>query len=101
MISRFDFIYVSLCIACASVLLGHRVCHMLFRNGLSKARFEKRAIRCRRAAWGPRYYSSDSIRVTVLNLEPKSPNLGNRFEKTDFRKEVPNMDCFARYRVAT
>ena len=49
--------------------------------------------------WG--YYSSDPQIVTVLNLEPKSPNLANRFEKTDFRKEVPNMDCFSRYRVAT
>ena len=54
-----------------------------------------------RAREGPRRYSSDSICVTVLNLEPKSPNPANRFEKNRFLKEVPNMDCFARYRVAT
>ena len=45
MISRFDYTYVFLCIACALVRLGHRVCHLLFLNGLTEARFEKRATR--------------------------------------------------------
>ena len=40
-----------------------------------------------RAREGPRYYSSDSICVTVLNLEPKSPNPANRFEKQIFEKK--------------
>ena len=45
MISGFDYTYVFLCIAFALVRLGHHVCRMLFLNGLSEARFEKRAIR--------------------------------------------------------
>ena len=45
MISGFDYTYVFLCIAFALVRLGHRVCHMLFLNGLPEARFKKRAIR--------------------------------------------------------
>ena len=35
--------------------------------------------------WG--HYSSDSQIVTVLNLEPKSPNPANRFEKQIFEKK--------------
>ena len=45
MISCFVYTYVSLCIAFALVRLGHRVCRLLFLNGLPEARFEKRAIR--------------------------------------------------------
>ncbi|KAF5931648.1 hypothetical protein HYC85_027819 [Camellia sinensis] len=45
MISCFDYTYVFLCIAFALVRLGHRVCHLLFLNGLPEARFEKHAIR--------------------------------------------------------
>ena len=42
-----------------------------------------------------------SISCHGSKSEPKSPNPANRFEKNRFLKEVPNMDCFARYRVAT
>ena len=45
MISGFDYTYVFLCIAFALVRLGHRVCCMLFLNGLPEACFEKRTIR--------------------------------------------------------
>ena len=45
MMSCFDYTCVFLCIAFALVRLGHRVCRMLFLNGLPEARFEKRATR--------------------------------------------------------
>ena len=45
MICCFDYTYVFLCIVFALVRLGHRVCHLLFLNGLSEACCEKRAIR--------------------------------------------------------
>ena len=45
MISVFYYTFVFLFIAFSLVRLGHRVCHLLFLNGLPEARFEKRAIR--------------------------------------------------------
>ena len=47
------------------------------------------------------HYSSGLSNCHGSKSEPKSPNPANRFEKNRFLKEVPNMDCFARYRVAT
>ena len=46
-------------------------------------------------------YSSDSQIVTVLNLNQRVQIQQIILRKQIIRKEVPNMDCVARYIVAT
>ena len=61
--------------------------------------FDRASVDAPRVRASP--HSSYSICVTVFNLEPKSPNPANRFEKQIFEKKCQTWTALQDYKIAT